>query len=170
MNTNATNTRTATATATASRPTLRRFLLAGLAPLLTVLAILGMAGQADAASYSYGGKVSINSYYGAASGDATISGSQTSFYVGANLRDVRNDNYCATLQMRGLTNGSASAWITVGFNCDTNVSKFVWASRNTSGWAVDGIQVRACQSNRYGTVVATCSAAVNATNWQVYYG
>lgn len=150
-----------------STKTLRRLLLVGLAPLLALLAIAGMAGQAHAASYGYAGKVYINSYYGAASGDATVNASQTSFSVSGYIKDVRTDGYCATVQMRALTGSSSSAWINVGFNCSTSNWKWVSQTRYTTGWKVDQVQIRACQSDRYGNVVATCSAPVNATNWRV---
>jgi hypothetical protein len=147
--------------------TLHRVLLAALAPLLALLAIVGLAAQGHAASYGYAAKVNINSYYGAATGDATTNATRTNFYVGAYIRDVREDGYCATIQMRALTGSSASAWYNVGFNCSTSTWKWVSRVLYTSGWAVDQIQIRACQSDRYGNVIGTCSAGVNATNWHV---
>ena len=149
----------------------RRLLVAVAALLATAGLTFGTAGAAHAATgQSYEGAVSINSYYGWASGWAYIPvGSQdsVSFYV--KFRDNRTDNVCSVLHGRGvLGNGSVTAWKKLGTSCDTvNTSWGQSFSYAPYGQYFVNAQIRVCQSDRYGNVIGTCSAAVAPQSWRV---
>lgn len=164
---------TTTATATSRRSPVRRVLAAVVVAAAALTTTLGLAAPAQAAGYVHMGSFSINSYYGAASGTATLDyNTQTSLAAGGMLRDVRTDGYCTVLHVRGVYgNNTATAWRKAGSTCSTAApGQYVQANLTAAyGRYFTGAQIRVCQADRYGNAIGTCSGAVWVNNWQVRY-
>ncbi|MDQ3628397.1 MAG: hypothetical protein M3419_06260 [Actinomycetota bacterium] len=149
---------------------LAKFAATALLALATVIAV-ALPSQA-ASGWYWQGAVNMNTYYGAASGNAYIASNNSWVEVGSYIKDTRTDGYCAAVQMRGVySNGARTNWFAVGNNCST--TQWSWAQRTlyaAPGYQFTNAETRTCQSNRYGSVIGTCSAAVAATSWRrVYY-
>lgn len=132
---------------------------------LLVLIVLGLAAPAQAVGL-YKGNFAANTYYGVASGTGYVPTTFTRLGIDGFLRDARNDGYCSTIQMRVEWNdGSRSRWFNAGFNCSTTTGKYFNYALTSSGGGINGGDIRLCQSNRYGTVVGTCSGYVEISRW-----
>jgi len=134
-----------------------------------MLGLIGLglaAAPAQAAVGLYKGNFAANTYYGVASGTGYVPTTHTQLGIDGVLRDARTDGYCSTIQMRVLWgDGSRSRWFNAGFNCDTSTGKYFNHTLTSSGGGINGGDIRLCQSNRYGTVVGTCSGYVPIRGW-----
>jgi len=169
MNTT-TTTATAAPTSTSDRPsrhTRRRLARIAIPLLVAAAALLAVASPSQAATWSWQGSTSMNTYYGAASIHSGIGSANEWLDTHANIRDTRNDGFCAALQVRAVfSTGQVSNFITVGNTCNTAYYSHVYKGLNAAaGWRFDTAQYRMCQSDRYGRIAGQCSGLVRVNNW-----
>jgi len=151
--------------------TIRRLLVLLASTVAALGLTLGAAAPSQAATgYLYEGNISINSYYGWVSGQAYIPyGSQNFVSVNLYYRDNRTDTVCTVVHMRGVYgSGAVTGWRKVGTSCSTTSNSYGSATIYApSGQWFNNAQVRVCQSDRYGNVIGTCSAAVAPPSWRI---